>query len=115
MFPEHLHRVPPERKIDFGIDLLTDTQPIVIPPYRMSPAELKELKEQLKEVLDKGFIRPSVSPWGAPVLFLRKKHGSLRICIDYRQLNNITIKNKYSILGLMTCFTKLSVLVTSLT
>ena len=61
----------------------------------MAPAELKELKEQLKDLLDKGFIRPSVSPWGAPVLFVRKKDGSLRMCIDYRQLNKVTIKNKY--------------------
>ena len=61
----------------------------------MAPAELKELKEQLKDLLDKGFIRPSVSPWGAPVLFVRKKDGSLRMCIDYRQLNKVTVKNKY--------------------
>ncbi|KAH0669817.1 hypothetical protein KY285_023963 [Solanum tuberosum] len=86
-FPEDLHRVPPERKIDFEIDLLLDTQPISIPPYRMAPAELKELKEQLKDLLDKGFIRPSISPWGAPVLFVKKKDGSLIMCIDYKQLN----------------------------
>ncbi|KAH0706179.1 hypothetical protein KY285_012257 [Solanum tuberosum] len=66
-----------------------------IPPYRMAPAELRELKEQLKDLLDKGFIQPSVPPWGAPVFFLRKKDGSLRMCIDYRQLNMVTIKNKY--------------------
>ena len=63
----------------------------------MAPAELKELKEQLKDLLDKGFIRPSISPWGAPVLFVKKKDGSLRMCIDYRQLNKVTIKNKYPI------------------
>ncbi len=97
VFPEDLPRVPPEREIDFGIDLLPDTQPISIPPYRMAPAELKELKEQLKDLLDKGFIRPSISPWGAPVLFVKKKDGSLRMCIDYRQLNKVTIKNKYPI------------------
>ena len=61
----------------------------------MAPAELRELKEQLKDLLEKGFIRPSISPWGAPVLFVRKKDGSLRMCIDYRQLNKVTIKNKY--------------------
>ena len=87
----------PEREIDFGIDLLQDSQPISIPLYRMSPAELKELKEQLKYLLDKGFIRPSISPWGAPVLFVKKKDGSLRMCIDYRQLNKVIIKNKYPI------------------
>ncbi|KAH0781716.1 hypothetical protein KY290_001314 [Solanum tuberosum] len=83
------------REIDFGIDILPDTRPISIPPYRMAPSELKELKEQLNDLLDKGFIRPNVSPWGAPVLFVRKKDGSLRMCIDYRQLNKVTIKNKH--------------------
>ncbi|KAH0682737.1 hypothetical protein KY285_020250 [Solanum tuberosum] len=97
VFPEDLPGVPPEREIDFGIDLLQDTQPISIPPYIMAPAELKELKEQLKDLLDKGFIRPSISPWSAPVLFVKKKDGSLRMCIDYRQLNKVTIKNKYPI------------------
>ena len=77
------------------MDVLPDTQPISIPPYRMAPAELKELKEQLRDLLEKGFIRPSTSPWGAPVLFVRKKDGSLRMCIDYRQLNKVTIKNRY--------------------
>ena len=79
----------------------------------MSPAELKELKEQLKDLLDKGFIRPSISPWGAPVLFVKKKDGSLRMCIDYRQLNKVTIKNKYPIPGLMTCLTNFRVLAIS--
>ena len=96
MFPEDLPRVPREREIDFGIDLLPDTQPISIPPYRMDPAELKELKEQLKDLIDKGFIKPSISPWGAPVLFVKKKDGSLRMSIDYRQLNKVIINSKYS-------------------
>ncbi|XP_070057851.1 uncharacterized protein [Nicotiana tomentosiformis] len=82
--------IPPDRKIDY---VMPGTQPISIPPYRMAPAELKELKEQLKDLLEKGFIRQSVSPWGAPVLIVRKKDGSLRMCIDYRQLNKI--KNMY--------------------
>ena len=64
-------------------------------PYWMAPAELKELKVQLQELLDKGFVRPNVSPWGAPVLFVKKKDGTLRMCIDYRQLNKVTVKNKY--------------------
>ena len=83
VFPGKLPRVPPEREIDFGIDLLQHIQPISIPPFRMTPAELKELKVQLKDLLDKGFIRPSISPWDAPILFVRKKDGSLRMCIDY--------------------------------
>ncbi|XP_070009621.1 uncharacterized protein [Nicotiana sylvestris] len=95
VFPEDLPGLPPAREIDFSIDLLPDTQPISIPPYRVAPAELRELKQQLHDLLDKGFIRPSVSPWGAPVLFVKKKYGSLRMRIDYRQLNKITICNKY--------------------
>nr|XP_009804253.1 PREDICTED: uncharacterized protein LOC104249515 [Nicotiana sylvestris] len=83
VFPNELPGIPPKREIDFAIDLLPDTQPISIPPYRISPAELRELKEKLKDLLDKGFIRPSTSPWGAPVLFARNKDGSLRMCIDY--------------------------------
>ncbi|WMV33026.1 hypothetical protein MTR67_026411 [Solanum verrucosum] len=95
VFPDELPGLPPIREIDFGIDVDPGTQPISIPPYRMAPAELKELKEQLKDFLDKGFIRPSISPWGAPVLFVRKKDGTMRMCIDYRQLNKVTINNKY--------------------
>ena len=94
VFPDDLLGVPPEREIDFGIYLLTSTQPISIPPYRIALAELKELKESLKDLLYKGFIRHSISPWGAPVLFVGKKDGSLKMCIDYRQLNNVTIKKK---------------------
>ena len=79
----------------FEILLQSGTAPISIAPYRMAPAELKELKVQLQELLDKGFIRPSVSPWGAPVLFVKKKDGTMRLCINYRQLNKVTIRNKY--------------------
>ena len=95
VFPNELPGIPPDREVEFGIDLLLGTQPISIPPYRMAPAELNELKEQLKDLLDKGFIHPSCSPWGAPVLFVKKKDGSLRLCVDYRQLNKVTVKNKY--------------------
>ena len=95
IFPEELPGLPPEREIEFCIDVVPGTDPISMPPYRMAPAELSELKEQLQELLDKGFIRPSTYPRGAPVLFVKKKDGSLRLCIDYRQLNKVTIKNKY--------------------
>ena len=95
VFPSDLPGVPPDRDIDFAIDLEPGTKPISIPPYRMAPAELKELKDQLQDLLSKGFIRPSVSPWGAPVLFVKKKDGTIRMCIDYKQLNKVTVKNKY--------------------
>ncbi|KAJ8764928.1 hypothetical protein K2173_010393 [Erythroxylum novogranatense] len=95
VFPDELPGLPPDREIEFGIDLVPGTATISIPPYRMAPVELKELKVHLQELLDKGFIRPSVSPWGAPVLFVKKKDGTLRLCIDYRQLNRVTVKNKY--------------------
>ncbi|XP_057543228.1 uncharacterized protein LOC130821457 [Amaranthus tricolor] len=94
-FPEDLPGIPPKREVDFHIDLIPDTTPISKTPYRFAPAELAELKKQLDELLEKGFIRPSVSPWGAPVLFVRKKDGSMRLCIDYREINKITIKNRY--------------------
>ena len=81
--------------MEFTIDLKPGTEPIERMPYRMSTPELQELKMQLKELLDLGLIRPSVSPWGAPVIFIRKKDGSWRLCIDYRQLNKATIKNQY--------------------
>jgi hypothetical protein len=87
--------LPPDREIEFTIDLVSGTQPIHKVPYRMAPMELKELKEQLQELLDKGFIRPSVSPWGASVLFMKKKDGTIRLCIDYRELHRVSIKNKY--------------------
>ncbi|KAL5563369.1 hypothetical protein UlMin_033116 [Ulmus minor] len=95
VFPEDLPGLPPDREIEFEIELLPGTSPISKAPYRMAPAELKELKEQLQELLDKKFIRPSYSPWGAPVLFVKKKDRTLRMCIDYRELNKVTIKNKY--------------------
>ena len=95
VFPTDLNGLPPDREVEFSIDLVPGSGPISKAPYRMAPAELAELKKQIEELLDKGFIRPSVSPWGAPVLFVKKKYGSLRLCIDYRELNKITIKNKY--------------------
>ncbi|KAB2607658.1 S ribonuclease [Pyrus ussuriensis x Pyrus communis] len=95
VFPEDLPGLPPDREVEFTIELLPGTNPISLTPYRMAPAELRELKVQLQELVDKGFIQPSTSPWGAPVLFVRKKDGTLRLCIDYRQLNRVTIKNRY--------------------
>ena len=87
--------MPPVREVEFSIDLMPGTGPIAKAPYRMAPAEMKELKTQLEDLLDKGFIRPSMSPWGAPVLFVKKKDGSMRLCIDYRELNAVSVKNKY--------------------
>ncbi|RVW97780.1 Transposon Ty3-I Gag-Pol polyprotein [Vitis vinifera] len=95
VFPEDLPGLPPEREVEFTIDLVPGIGPMSKAPYRMAPVELKELKVQLQELLDKGFIRPSVSPWGAPVLFVKKKDGSMRLCIDYRELNKVTVRNKY--------------------
>ncbi|KAA3460507.1 retrotransposon protein [Gossypium australe] len=94
VFPEELPGIPPDREVEFGIDLLPGTALMSIAPYRMAPKELVELKAQIQELLDRGFIRPSVSPWGAPVLFVKKKDQTMRMCID-RQLNKLTIKNKY--------------------
>ncbi|WMV55049.1 hypothetical protein MTR67_048434 [Solanum verrucosum] len=95
VFLENLPGLPPKREVEFPIELIHGSTLISITPYRMAPAELRELKAQLQELLEKSFIRPSVSPWGVPVLFVKKKDGTLRLCIDYRQLNRITIKNRY--------------------
>ena len=95
VFPDDIVGLPPEKEVEFTIDLIPRNEPISIPPYRMAPAELRELKAQLEELLSKGFIRPSISPWGALVLFMKNKDGSLRLCIDYRQLNKVTIRNQY--------------------
>ena len=95
VFPEDVTSLPPEREVEFSIDLVPGTAPISVSPYRMAPLELRELKNQLEELMSKHFVRPSVSPWGAPVLLVKKKDGSMRLCIDYRQLNKATIKNKY--------------------
>ena len=95
VFPEDLPGLLPDREIEFEIELAPGTEPISIAPYRMAPAELKELKVQMEELLSKGFVKTSTSPWGAPVMFVKKKDGSLRLCIDYRQLNKVTIRNQY--------------------
>ena len=95
VFPDELPGLPPDREIEFAINLAPGTEPVSKAPYTMAPVEMKELAAQLQDLLDKGVIRPSVSPWGAPVLFVKKKDGSMRLCIDYRELNKLTIKNKY--------------------
>ena len=95
VFPEELPSVPPEREVDLSIDILSGTAPISKAPYHLAPTELKEFKTQLRELFDKGFVRPSVSPWGVLVLFVKKKDVTLRMCIDYRQINKVTVKNKY--------------------
>ena len=84
VFPKELPGLPPQREIEFSIDVVPGATPASITPYRMAPVELKELKLQLQEFLEKGFIHPSVSPWGDPVLFVKKKDGTLRLCVDYR-------------------------------
>ena len=95
VFPDDLPGLPPRRVVDFGIELHPGTLPISMTPHRMALVELQELRVQLKELLDKGFFRSSTSPWGSPVLFAKKKDKTLRLCIDYRQLNRVTIKNWY--------------------
>nr|GEW86996.1 putative reverse transcriptase domain-containing protein [Tanacetum cinerariifolium] len=95
VFPDDLPGLPPPRQVKFRIDLIPGATPVAHAPYRLAPSELKELSEQLKELSEKGFIRSSSSPWGAPMLFVKKKDGSFCMCIDYRELNKLTIKNKY--------------------
>ena len=95
VFPDELPGLPPDREREFAIDLAPGTELVSKAPYRMAPVELNELATQLHDLLEKGVIRPSVSPWGAPVLFMKKKDGSMILCIDYRELNKLTIKNKY--------------------
>ncbi|KAK1647758.1 hypothetical protein QYE76_065563 [Lolium multiflorum] len=95
VFPKELPGMPPDREIEFTIDLIPGTAPIAQPPYKMGPKELVELKAQIDELEQKGFIQESVSPWGTPVIFVDKRDGGKRMCGDYRNLNNVTIKNKY--------------------
>jgi hypothetical protein len=97
VFPEELPGMPPDSEVEFVIDLLPGTATISKRPYMMSVDELKELKKQLTELQEAGYIRPSSSSWGAPVLFVQKKDGSQRMCVDYRSLNDVMVKNKYTI------------------
>ncbi|GKC49892.1 hypothetical protein Tco_1072637 [Tanacetum coccineum] len=93
VFPEDFPGLPPTRQVEFQIDLVSGAAPVPRAPYRLAPSELQELSTQLQELFDKEFIRPSSSPWGASVLFVKKKDGSFRMCIDYRELNKLTVKN----------------------
>jgi hypothetical protein len=95
VFPEDLPGLPPERDVEFVIELKSGTAPISRRSYRMPPNELAGLKTQLQDLLEKGFVRPSLSPWGCPAIFVKKKDQTLRMCMDYRPLNEVTIKNKY--------------------
>jgi len=95
VFPYEIHELPPSSDVDFVIDLIPGVGPVLMAPYRMALVELADLKKQIEDLLKKKFIRPSASPWGAPVLLVKKKDGSSRLCVDYRQLNKLTIKNKY--------------------
>ena len=107
IFLEDLPGLPPDRKIEFVIELVLRTTPISKAPYRMALTKLKELKTQLQELLDKKFIRPSYSPWGAPILFVKKKDETMLMCIDYRELNKVIIKNKYPLLRIDDLFDQL--------
>jgi hypothetical protein len=108
VFLEELQGIPPDRDIEFVIELVHGTAPIFKRPYRMVANQLAELKEQLQELLDKGYIRPSAPPWGAPVIFVPKKDGTQRMCIDYHSLNEVTIKNKYPLTGIDDLFDQLN-------
>nr|GEW58553.1 putative reverse transcriptase domain-containing protein [Tanacetum cinerariifolium] len=107
VFPEELPGLPLTRPVEFQIDLVPGAALVARAPYRLAPSEMKELAEQLKELSDKGFIRPSSSPWGAPVLFVKKKDGSFWMCIDYRELNKLTVKNRYPLLRIDDLFDQL--------
>ena len=106
-FPDELPGLPPHRDVDFGIELHPGISPISMTPHRMAPVELQELGVQLQELLDKGFIRPSTSPWGTSVLVAKKKGKTLRLCIDYMQLNRVTIKNRYPLARIDDLFDRL--------
>ncbi|GKB87863.1 putative reverse transcriptase domain-containing protein [Tanacetum coccineum] len=107
VFLDDLSGLPPLQEIEFRIELIPRASPVAKSPYHLVPSELEELSGQLKELYDKGFIRPSSSPWRAPVLFVKKKDGSFRMCIDYRELNKLTVKNRYPLLRIDDLFDQL--------
>ncbi|GKE69344.1 hypothetical protein Tco_1527416 [Tanacetum coccineum] len=95
VFPEDLPGLPLTRQVEFQIDLMLGAAPVAQAPYRLALSEMQELSDQLQELANRGFIRPSTSPWGDPVLFFKKKDGSFKMCIDYWELNKLTVKNRY--------------------
>nr|GFA71582.1 putative reverse transcriptase domain-containing protein [Tanacetum cinerariifolium] len=107
VFPEDLPGLLPPRQIEFEIELVPGTAPMARAPYRLAPSKMKELAKQLQQLSDKGFIRPSSSPWGAPVLFVKKKDRSFRMCIDYHELNKLIVKNRYPLLRIDDLFDQL--------
>ncbi|GJY12917.1 putative reverse transcriptase domain-containing protein [Tanacetum coccineum] len=107
VFPDDLSGLPPSREVEFRIDLIPIEMPVVKYPYCLAPTEMEELSNQLKELQDKGYTRPSSSPWGAPVLFIKKKDDSFRMCINYKELNKLTIKNRYPLLRIDDLFDQL--------
>ncbi|GJU03115.1 putative reverse transcriptase domain-containing protein, partial [Tanacetum coccineum] len=107
VFPEESPGLPPSRQVEFRIDLVPGAAPVARAPYRLAPSKMRELSIQLKELLEKGFIHSSSSPWGAPVLFVKKKDGSFRMCIDYRELNKLIVKNRYPLLRIDDLFDQL--------
>ncbi|GJX65336.1 putative reverse transcriptase domain-containing protein [Tanacetum coccineum] len=115
VFPEDLPGIPPTHQVEFQIDLIPGAAPVAQTPYRLAPSEMKELSDQLKELSDKGFIRPSSSLWGAPVLFVKKKDGSFRMCIDVRELNKLIVKNRYPLPRINDLFDQLQVMPFGLT
>ncbi|GJZ22370.1 putative reverse transcriptase domain-containing protein [Tanacetum coccineum] len=108
VFLEDLPGLPPTRQVEFQIDLVLGAAPVARSPYRLTPSKMQELSTQLQELSDKGFIRPSSSPWGAPILFVKKKDGYFRMCIDYRELNKLTVKNRYPLLRIYDLFDQLT-------
>ncbi|GJV76228.1 hypothetical protein Tco_1507812 [Tanacetum coccineum] len=107
VFPEDLPGLPPTRQVKFQIDLVSGAAPVARSSYHLAPAEMQELSTQLQELSDKGFIRLSSLPWGAPVLFLKKKIGSFRMCIDYHELSKLTVKNRYPLTRINDLFDQL--------
>ncbi|GKC04464.1 putative reverse transcriptase domain-containing protein, partial [Tanacetum coccineum] len=110
VFPDDLKGLPPQQQVEFRIELIPRATPVAKSPYRLAPSEMQELSEQLKELQDKGFIQPSHSLWGATVLFVKKKGGSMRMCIDYHELNKITVKNRFPLSRIEDLFDQLQVL-----